>query len=979
MKKFSLVVALIIFFFFLFGIIEAYADSMASDYMVEIGKNFYMQGCVEAALHEFKKALMIDPDNKEAIDYIRLLQGPEQAPPLIKMQKETKPIVKEKILPTTPVKKDYFEPEINLKEKEMNKAVSMEEALRKFEEEVPVKQTPVLELIHRKGEIHLFVNGKEVSLDNPILVKEGKVFLPFKDIASKLHFGLIDLREGNFKIISPEGQSQEIKVFFMDEKPVIRENELKQYFSVDAYFDDIKKEYHILTKYAPSFEAYELEKSEEELKKEKVVEELKKKATTVSEKPSTIPEAARPSVQLKGNATYNYIKYHMFPSYHSLLYSLSGRVYDFGLRYETNYKDINGEFGHDYTYLDLTKPDLFIGLFDQSISLSPLRLQSNSFNGLKIIKDWEKSKTTFVAGKAENALSGSSGLVKYLGRIYGLKENFSPLEWLDLGGALFYLENEAEVSNLAGTTSFPRENLVTFAEAALKLPNDLTVSTQIAQCNYEPDNALDQTLRDLDWRVNSEIKKERYRIGFNYEFVGDQYASLGNPLSYQDFSGWNLYEDYKVTDSWQLAGSLMQYNNNVADDPNKATQDNLGFSLSSYHRLTKQQGLNLTYSHFNSETSSSRDPNTTAVTDLYRFDYSLPFFFGSRALVGYQIFRSDFSDPNSIDYFQHGPNLSLLKSFGKGSSWYLSHQFSNTNYKVGADNDNSNTSFNLNHTLNDLISLYFNTNYSRDKTGELKGSNTLSASSGFNYRIFPDTVLNCEYNIGSYNLNTEKHKWPSNWSIMTRISQGFDFSTPANFGIIQGVVFNDINGNARIDNDEQGIEEVRLYLDDRRETFTDKTGHFKFSYVTPERQKVYLDLGSLPPDWTIKEVVQEVDVKPRRKTYVNFVVVKASLIQGKVFIDENSDSVYQENEEPLENIAIIMMPGEQFRRTDQEGDFKFDNLLPGKYKVRLNPKDIPIGYELVSWQEIEVDLPIGKKVKGINFILRLKPTAIKKF
>jgi len=303
----------------------------------------------------------------------------------------------------------------------------------------------------------------------------------------------------------------------------------------------------------------------------------------------------------------------------------------------------------------------------------------------------------------------------------------------------------------------------------------------------------------------------------------------------------------------------------------------------------------------------------------------------------------------------------------------------NTNYKEGADNNNSSTSFNINYVLNDLMNAYFNANYGRDKTNSFRASNIVSASTGFNYRIFLDTLLNCEYSVGSYNLDTEKHRWPRNWSIMGRISQSFDFATAPKYGTIEGYVFNDLNGNSRIDRGEPGLEDIRLYLEDGREAFTDKAGRFKFAYVAPERQKVSLDLGSLPASWAIRELVREVTVRPHRKTYLDFPVIRASSIEGKVFIDENSDSVYQQNEEPLENIAVIITPQEQFRRTDQEGDFKFDNLLPGKYKVRINSKDIPLGYELVSVQEIQVDLAADKKLQGINFILRLKPQSVKKF
>jgi hypothetical protein len=214
---------------------------------------------------------------------------------------------------------------------------------------------------------------------------------------------------------------------------------------------------------------------------------------------------------------------------------------------------------------------------------------------------------------------------------------------------------------------------------------------------------------------------------------------------------------------------------------------------------------------------------------------------------------------------------------------------------------------------------------------------------------------------------------------MAYISQNFGLSTPPNFGIIEGWVFRDINANDKFDRDEPGAEGVTLYLEDKRETVTDSQGYFKFPKVVPGTQKIHLDLGSLSSELTAKDTEKQIKVKAWKEGIVTFALVRASSIKGRVFIDENSDLVFQDTEEPLEDVAIILLPGEQIRRTNAEGDFKFDNLLPGKYKVRIKSEDIPVGYELVSNEEIELELSAGKEIKDINFVVHLRSTTIKKF
>lgn len=48
----------------------ALAENPAGDYLVELGEKFYERGNLEDALHEFSKALIVDPDNKKAREYM---------------------------------------------------------------------------------------------------------------------------------------------------------------------------------------------------------------------------------------------------------------------------------------------------------------------------------------------------------------------------------------------------------------------------------------------------------------------------------------------------------------------------------------------------------------------------------------------------------------------------------------------------------------------------------------------------------------------------------------------------------------------------------------------------------------------------------------------------------------------------------------------------------------------------------------------
>jgi hypothetical protein len=992
-KKTIALCALTAFVFSQSTLALANPGSLAADYLCEIARSFYNRGQYEEALHEFRKTLLISPNHKEANYYIKLLTEKEEGPAMEKETPVPLPVprpaaVIPKVSITKPKVADrrlYTEEEFLRLLEGFRLPSAIPSTAEKISEETISAQMPVIYLpkpeVIRKGEIGLFINGEEVSLNQPILIKEGRPLVPLRELCAHLFYNAIDLKEGNFRLISPEGALREIKVPLVDNEPVLDEKQIQEYFSVDTRFDYAAKAFYLKTR-TPirQFKTYALEKSAQELKKEKQEQEVLSIISHPPEKPAYIPKSALPSIDLRGDVTYTYIKYHTAPVFHSLTNSLYGKFYDFDLSYQSAWKDINGVFNYDYSWLNLNKPDLFIGLFNQYSDLYPLRLQTLDFNGLKIVKAWDKSlaeaslKSTFVGGDTENTVSGSAGQVKYLGRVYGLKQDFSALDNLKVKTGIFYLENKADIPALSGTTSFPRNNILTYSDLSLELPYDFTVSSALAHSNYHPDNAPDSNVQDLDWRTGLDLNKPRGKFGLAYEVVGDRYVSFGNPLNYQDYKGWNLYGNYRVTDKWSIFTYANRYRNNIHNE-DRVTTYVTSLNASSYHQLTKEQSANLSFNQFVSDPSG---PNAgpSSATNIYRIDYFLPFFFSTRAIANYQFSHSDSGGDSNNSAVTRGG--SLFKSFGRGSSWYLSQQLSETFYKTASDTRNLTTSFNINYVFMPLLSAYLNANYTRDKEEGQAVSPNLSAATGLRYKVTPLTNLYLEYNVNSYNLKTERDRWPRNWSILFYISQAFNLSTPLNFGIVEGRVIKDINENGRVDNADVGSEGALLYLEDKRETVADSKGNFRFLYVEPGSHRVTLDLSSVAPEWTLKGPEKEIEVKARKKNKMDFILSRSSTIKGKVFIDSNGDLIFQDNEEPLENIIIELLPQKQFTHTDSEGQFKFDYLLQGEYQARINLDDIPLGYELSSPAEITLDLAAGKEIKDINFALRLKTTPISK-
>ncbi|GEM_PF-3931323 len=815
------------------------------------------------------------------------------------------------------------------------------------------------------------VNGASVALEEPIIVRDHRPLVPLREAAAALYYTVIDLGGGTFRLISPKGKIETVQVTVIEQRPVVTLEEWKSVFAAEAVFDESR---NLLTVSLPGVTPVQtslIEKPQEQLAQEHALAALAKRAQA-DETGGPVPEAARPTLDLQGRVSYTYLTPHIGTLSRSVVTSLSGKAFDFDVRGETVRRDLGGVFKHDYTYLNFSNSKSFLGLFDQSVDLYPLRGQSQTVTGAKMRTSWDQGRyaTTFAGGTTEQTVSGTTGSVKYLGQLYEARGDIRPVDWLKLKGGLFYIEQELDLLEQARTSHFPRENVVSFTGAELTPIQPLSLFADVARSDYRPDNEPDAFDGDWNWRTGMAWNTPRSQLGGAYEFVGNRYASLGNPASYQDYRGWNVYGNYRPTDRWSLSSNAVLSRNNVDDLADRVTTSNQGVTLSSSYRLTDTQMLNLSASRFLTNPDGP-NPGSSSRSRLYHADYFVPFFFDSRLVANYQYFRNEAT--TASDTVSHTIGTSLFKSYAKGSSWYLSQTLTKAFHEAEGDNLNWTTALNLDQRLTRDTSLYVNTAYTRNTTDQTKGLHTLSGSTGLRFRIFRDTDFRAEYSVSSYDINTERWRWPRNWSLLCFVSQAFSLATPPAFGEMTGRVFEDVNADGVRDSEEPWVPEATLRLADGREAVTDAQGRFLFRRVVPGRQDVSLDLASLGPEWTIRRPAQTVEVERRKTAQIVFPLVQAASIGGSVFMDENRDGVLQSIEEPVEHVTVLLLPGEQFRQTNADGEFRFDNLFPGHYTLKVYQPNLPTGYELLSGAAVDVEVSPGQQAQGVNFTLRLVP------
>jgi hypothetical protein len=179
--------------------------------------------------------------------------------------------------------------------------------------------------------------------------------------------------------------------------------------------------------------------------------------------------------------------------------------------------------------------------------------------------------------------------------------------------------------------------------------------------------------------------------------------------------------------------------------------------------------------------------------------------------------------------------------------------------------------------------------------------------------------------------------------------------------VISGRVFLDANGNGRYDPGERGVAGVLIQADSVPTT-TDAEGLYRL-VVDPGPHLLQVITPTLPFSYQLAAAESlSVDLGPRRHVTRDFALGGFGNLEGKISVPP------AEGAERIEDAAAFLslsLEGEKINRqilTAQDGSFRFANLPPGTYRLRVEEADISEAYALEGPPVREVRVEVGKTV-----------------
>ena len=169
-----------------------------------------------------------------------------------------------------------------------------------------------------------------------------------------------------------------------------------------------------------------------------------------------------------------------------------------------------------------------------------------------------------------------------------------------------------------------------------------------------------------------------------------------------------------------------------------------------------------------------------------------------------------------------------------------------------------------------------------------------------------------------------------------------DLGFTPDYGAVHGRVFRDVNANGKLDPEEVGVGQVKVYTRTGQTATTDDDGYYMIQTgMQPRQDQVFLDMNTVPADLSPINGTQRVRVARRTLSDANLAVGPLYAVTGQVFTRDASNK-----RQPLAGVLVYVTAvddttviRESF--TAGDGSYYLGNMRPGTFLLRVQANTLP--------------------------------------
>jgi predicted porin len=568
---------------------------------------------------------------------------------------------------------------------------------------------------------------------------------------------------------------------------------------------------------------------------------------------------------------------------------------------------------------------------------------------------------------------------------YGFKGSFRPIPRLLLGTGFIRTQDEVDSADKPAT----KNNNIFLFDSEMEVLKWMRWQTEFRLSDFKGEPGT-ESQSDYLLRFGPMIKSENFKLEANYRRIGTDYRFVNQATQVEmNQEGFFLLTEYRPWKELTLFGNADRYNDNVSNEPDRNTTQNTRGLIGLSFFSPKYPSFYLTFDMTDRKTRfdfpSPVDNLTTTLYSEVRYQYKD---FNPYVRYRWVDYKDKVTPVN--ENIENDITLGIRKNFKQGSIVYIEGESDQKKYSDGGKETDLSGKIGFNYYFSTNLSCWGEAIYSKLKDREedskrdrIEGALGLSAQLPWDIQVYGDIRYDKILNPQKEDLKSQgiqanlRVTKKFNWGKREKIAGLKPGIETKGYGTVEGVVFNDINRNGVQDKGEEGVKGITIRLEDGSTAKTDEKGYYQFSRVEVGGHLVTLDVRRIPADYsTISPEKMKVEVKLRETGRVNFQLIAAGRIEGRVIDDKNANGKSDPGEKGIPDVLVFLQPGDNNSYTDEDGKFLFENIIPGEYRLKLDPVTLPEDSVFTSPEQLKFEVPVGGELKDMTFLIHVKPRPI---
>ena len=456
--------------------------------------------------------------------------------------------------------------------------------------------------------------------------------------------------------------------------------------------------------------------------------------------------------------------------------------------------------------------------------------------------------------------------------------------------------------------------------------------------------------KTLSYLLNSTYTIPKLQLTSEFRNIEEEFMGImGRPYASGELGALFSYR-YNPSTNAEFSGRLNTYRDRLFPNPEHDDRFNVDFDSSFRYVFNPATSVKLDY--YNNHDTGTISPHKyeSMGASLYK---RINFIKKLSTYLSFRHQRSDSVNSSTSDYTNEKLSFGLRFSLTKRINYFLMKEFNWLEEYTGDTVRPHVFETGIDYSTQVYETPFYITSrlFFRDEENTESSRSFLSGEDSFEtqgeLRYQPSDDFNAFLNLRVNNIWAENPDTTKRLEAEVRLGTRWTFDTGLRWnpiGSIAGIVFKDLNSDGVYQIKEPSIKGVKIMLGEEKHDITDSEGMYLFEDVRAKKVFLSIDTSSLPSGFVLtSSAFREVEIEHGKIVSIDFGIISRSEIYGIIFNDINGNGKFDSKDKGIGDVVLSIEDGTKVS-TNDKGQYYFRGISPGDHKITVDINSIPVNF-----------------------------------